>query len=123
MDVELELAWIVRGEKLLLEQRPGGGRMAGLWQLPTRETTTSALFPPGWADGVSTSGDEVLCEVRHGITRHRIRARVLGGKLTGRPGKALAWFEWQQLGELGLTGMTKKTLARLRPGPSGSYPA
>ena len=65
---------------------------------------------------VVTEGEPVAV-LSHGITRHRIRARLLAGSFSGRgrssrPGKAPAWrfVEEDQLEGLALTGLTRKAL-------------
>ena len=111
IDVELEVFLVQEGGRVLLRRRKAGGRMAGLWELPTRELSSGAtsLFPGDL--GVELLGREEVGELRHTITRHRITARVQraafgGGGLPPEWG----WFEERQLEELGLTGMTTKAL-------------
>jgi A/G-specific adenine glycosylase len=112
VDVELEVFLVQERGRVLLRRRGEGGRMAGLWELPTRELSSGApvLFP-GDLD-VTLLGREEVGELRHTITRHRITARVqratFGG--AGLPPE-WGWFEERQLGELGLTGMTTKALS------------
>jgi A/G-specific adenine glycosylase len=118
LDVRLELAWIERGGRLLLERRPPGGRMAGLWQPPTIEVPgpgggLTGLFPPAWPAGARIEIGAALGQVRHGITRHRILARVLAGRLRGPlagRGGALEWIPRARVADLGLTGMARKVL-------------
>jgi len=118
VDVRLLLAWIVRGERLLLERRPAGGRMAGLWQPPTIERPgpggrATGLFPSAWPFGARIETGALLGVVRHGITRHRIVAEVAQGRLRGPlPGRgaALEWIPRGRLADLGLTGMARKVL-------------
>jgi len=114
-EVELELAWVEDGGQLLLERRPDDGRMAGMWQLPTREVTDSALFPARFGARLGV-GDE-LGTLRHGITSHRIQGRILSGRAPRRLPDGWAWFPAGRLGELPLTGMTKKALRKLQPSP------
>jgi A/G-specific adenine glycosylase len=122
IEVELEILLVSADGRVLLERRPPAGRMAGLWQLPTRERvapprTEPLLFPADWP---LASGEECLRAdpgaelgtVRHTITRHRIRARVRGGELRSASlPETLAWFEGSRIAELALTGMAKKALA------------
>jgi A/G-specific adenine glycosylase len=112
-DVELELAWIHDGARLLLERRPQEGRMAGMWQLPTRELTATDLFPSRFGAHLGL-GDE-LGRLRHGITSHRIQGRILAGRPPARLPVNWAWFPPGRLAELPLTGMTKKALRRVQP--------
>lgn len=114
--VELELALAERRGEVLLERRPRSGRMAGMWQLPTRERPGgdgwSGLFPVDWSGGVETR--DVLRELRHSITRYRIRGVVLramrGG---GRLPEVWAWVRESELRDMALTGMTIKALKGL----------
>jgi adenine-specific DNA glycosylase len=107
---------VLAGTRILLEQRPRAGRMAGLWELPTRENVDpeghpTGLFPTEFADRhLRVTHAEPLLEVRHSITRHRIRAVVLRG-VTGagaRPGERFGWFERGGVREVALTGMARK---------------
>lgn len=123
-EVGLEILLVPRGARWLLVRRGAGeGRMAGLLEFPTREVSVaggalSGLFPPTFA----CAGGEVeppfevgreLGEVRHAITNHRIRARVLAGRARGRgvpPG--CVPIAQARLGEVELTGMARKILSR-----------
>ena len=115
IDVRLEVLVVRHGDQVLLQRRAAGGRMAGLWELPTREVTggESRLWPTAFqgqsgASELATAGP--LAEVSHGITRHRIRATVLEAE-----GGPVLDGELVPLAEApgrGLTGMTKKILRR-----------
>ena len=96
--------------------------MAGLWELPTVERPADAqsptrLFEPRYAppgSGGELIAGEELATIRHGITRHRIRASVREGDLSG-PGSVeppFAFHPLDRMDSLGLTGMTKKVLRR-----------
>lgn len=115
--VELELALAERRGKVLLERRPRTGRMAGMWQLPTRERPgddgPSDLFPVDWSAAMDARG--VLGELRHSITKYRIRGVVL--RATPRRGplpEHWAWVEQSKLAALALTAMTTKALRSSR---------
>lgn len=147
IDVALEIALVCQRGRYLLERRPAGGRMAGLWQFPTREVVpaghTARLFPEqlprdareaplleleassrgpaGRADAqcANDPGHESLPddlgELRHSITRYRIRARLrrarvaASAELDGR----FRWCSPRELEELPRTGMAKKVARRL----------
>lgn len=123
VDVELEVYVVRDGDRVLLTRRPEGGRMAGMWEFPTIETTRSDLFPrevEGWL-GARFEPEHELFELGHGITHHRIRARVRGaraGRLErlDRPEQGRAVVTLAQAGGLALTGMARKVLARLDSG-------
>jgi adenine-specific DNA glycosylase len=90
--------------------------MAGMWQLPTVERPPqrapggAGLFPASFPIGAELDEGEELGEVRHGITHHRIRARVRAGELRGRVAPPLRWTRTGDLDQLPLTGMTRKIL-------------
>ena len=122
IDVALSIALTRRGGAVLLRQRPGGGRMAGLWEFPTREEPpadggASGLFPADFGLPLVLDEAESLGALTHAITRHRIRARVFPARLAGplpAAGEAALWIERERLDELALTGMARK-VARLLP--------
>lgn len=156
--IELDILVVWQRGRLLLEQRPAGGRMAELWQLPTREIVEAApsvnsvakaspsnstaaidatahadrsarLFPADWPSVVDARGrtvfalrsGEALGVVAHTITHHCIRATVRRGTFAARRTFApFAWVREDALGELPITGMTRKVLAlRLARSASG----
>ena len=111
VDVELEIFLVQEGGRVLLRKRGAGGRMAGLWELPTRELSSGSalLFPEDLE--VALLGREEVGELRHTITKHRITARVQRASFGGvEMPPEWAWFEERQLEELGLTGMSAKAL-------------
>ena len=122
IDVELELLLVESRGRWLLEQRPEGERMAGLWQLPTLERPPAGQGPLLFPDhrgrwGRARAGLELgapLGELRHAITQHRIRAVVRRATLVAgtRIAPPLRWFRRSGLGELALTGMARKALRR-----------
>jgi len=112
IDVELEVFLVQDRGRVLLRRREEGGRMAGLWELPTREVAADELrlFPAELE--LSLLQREEAGEFRHSITKHRILARVLRAV----PGvdelpEGWAWFKPSELKGMGLTGMTSKALA------------
>ncbi len=115
LDVELEVLVVRQGAAWLFEQRPkSAARMAGLWELPTRETgSPSGLFRAAFEPaGLFAAGREIG-RVRHSITRHRIEVNVREGLLSA--GRSLPehfrWFETRSAGRIALTGMARKVLA------------
>ncbi len=123
--VTLELLVARRGRRLLVERRPEGGRMAGLWQLPTRELVppggSARLFPAHWpplcAPARGSAPDAVLGELTHGITKHRIKATLRAVHIADgvELGSGYRWCTPAELAALPRTGMTKKALALLAP--------
>ena len=121
VDVELQVLLTVRGERVLLVRRPERGRMAGMFELPTREVGSRLLWPEAFPGGAAApAAGPLLGEVRHGITHHRIRVRVHRGELPpGEPeGDGWVWASGERAGALALTGMTKKVLERPFAGES-----
>lgn len=121
IEVELTIGVAARGSALLLRRRPAVGRMAGLWEFPTREEPsaggdTSGLFPADFGLPLLLDEGSPLGRLAHAITRHRIRARVLparaSGPLSGQP-DGPEWIERGCLADLGLTGMARKVLGLL----------
>ena len=89
--------------------------MAGLWELPTREVTIEEplLFPT--EAGTLLLRREELGAIRHSITKHRIRARVLSADLgASELPEGWAWVGRSELAGLGVTGMTSKALTTAR---------
>ena len=114
-EVRLELALAREGDAVLLEERPAGGRMAGLWEPPTRELDLApgvegALFPGQFAAPDALRLGSSCGELRHSITRYRIRGEVREARLVGELAPTWRWVSASELGEVGLTGMAKKVL-------------
>lgn len=134
--VDVDAFVVVRAGSLLLEKRPSEGRMAGLWQLPTRERVgegigartgpagdgsggreraRTLLFPSELPPGLSFEALE-LGRLRHGITRHRLSIRVLGAagsraRVERRLPDRFRWHAAAAVADLPRTGITKKALA------------
>ena len=117
--VEARMAWVTRGEDLLLEQRPAGGRMAHMWQLPTVEHVSEGagegLYPVDWPGGISLELGEIIGELRHSITRYALRVwlhRAACPELIEREAQTpLRWVPRAEASQLALTGLTKKAFA------------
>ena len=114
VEVELEALFVERGGRILLRRRPGEGRMARLWELPTRELGSLHLFPEPLPPGFRAGAE--LGRLRHTITHHRIQLALRRGRIAVPP-RGADW-RWVRLGEtsaLALTGMARKALHALRP--------
>ncbi|MDP6410876.1 MAG: A/G-specific adenine glycosylase [Planctomycetota bacterium] len=111
--VEVDLLLVARAGRWLVERRPPGGAMAGLLQFPTVERTPPGGEPSGLfalPDDLLEPG-ELLGEVRHAITHHRIRARVRAGRAGYRGAReGLGWLRRSALVDAELTGMARKVL-------------
>lgn len=126
LDVALEVYVVRRGADLVLTQRPDDGRMGGLWEFPTVEVTGHGLFPGEVAGalGRALEPGHDLFEITHGITHHRIRARVRSaraGALESSPSGGLVVASAGVLSGLAVTGMTRKILGRLDSEPQGLF--
>jgi A/G-specific adenine glycosylase len=115
IDVELQVLVVREGARILLEQRPPDGRMAGLWQLPMLETSPGELIAPAQFASPALRVGEKIGEIRHTITSHRLRVHVHVGHSTGAADGSFAWFPVGEVESLPRTGMTKKILARAWP--------
>jgi A/G-specific adenine glycosylase len=122
VDVDLDVLLVERRGRVLLARRPSDGRMAGMLELPTRERTDAAdrparLWPEGWPGPGLEAGKE-LAVLSHGITHHRIRARLLAGRLAAgsRVAAPLLWARAPELDGLELTGLARKALKARHPG-------
>ena len=111
IEVDAVVLAATRNGRWLLERRPSEGRMAGMWQMPTVERR-GRLFAKDPPRGLRE--EEALCEVRHTITRHRIRAVVKRASLVARtPPSGTAWVAEKSLSGIALTGMTRKCLSAI----------
>ena len=115
IEVVLCVLLVRRNGRVLLEQRPATGRMAGMWQLPTLEVENSksersGLYPAGWPDGAGLEVGKTLGEVRHSITHHAIRAEVRTGELRGTKPGTWRWLRRSEDEARGLTGMARKAI-------------
>lgn len=125
IEVELELAVARRRGDLLFVRRPEGRSMGGLFELPTRELAPGAgptlLFDAQWPVlGLAVDDWPDVGELRHSITHHRIRARLLAAEFAGEVPDAGArevlWSTPSRARDLPLSGLAKKALARLARG-------
>ncbi|MBI1382869.1 MAG: A/G-specific adenine glycosylase [Planctomycetaceae bacterium] len=125
VEVELELAVARRRGDLLFVRRPEGRSMGGLFELPTRELAPGAgptrLFEAQWPlPGLAVDDWPSVGELRHAITHHRIRARLLAAEFSGevavQGARELLWCTPSRARELPLSGLAKKALTRLARG-------
>jgi len=113
VEVELVALLVERRGRILLRRRPEQGRMAGLWELPTRELGSQHLFPARIPGGFREGAE--LARLRHSITRHRIRLVLRRAALARAPrGKDWRWVARGSAAGLPLTGMARKALRALR---------
>ncbi len=95
---------IVRQGKLLLWRREETSkRLAGFWEVPEIPDLPGA--EPG----------EQIGRFRHAIVNHRYEVFVHKGKLKGNVPDLYEWFSWDQLSELPLSTITRKSLKLMEP--------
>lgn len=119
--VRIEVLLIERDGKQLVVQRPDSGRMAGLWEPPTRELDSAELWPETFPTTTLAAGfdlePDVLAKRKHSITRYAIDVVVRRGVLvgdgvpSGRPARFVTPVELEQLA---ITGLAKKVLGSQR---------
>jgi A/G-specific adenine glycosylase len=114
IEVELEIALAIGRDRVLVRRRPTTGRMPGLFEFPTREIASEHLWPKEWPHRGLDVFDE-LFRLRHGITRHRIEARVhraeLWAPLPVGDDADLFWLPIESLAKRPLTGLARKVVA------------
>lgn len=113
VDVELLVLVVRENGCVLVRERPDGGRMAGLLELPTIEIgggehVAARSFAP-----LHLAEVDELGSVAHTITHHRIRARVASGRIVrGRVAPPASWIAPAEISGRAVTGMTRKIAAR-----------
>lgn len=115
VEVALEIYVAEREGRWLVAQRPPEGLMAGMWEFPTVEVEGPGLFPDELAGalGVGLEPAEEMLVLRHGITKHRITARVRSASFAGEVPDGARLLDLPGIEALALTGMARKVLARL----------
>ena len=117
--VELEIAVVRRADgRWLLERRPPSGRMADLFEFPTRELVEGGAEPRLWPaqfEHALTLGEATLT-LTHAITHHRIRARVRCARLRAAGPREAFWAGPPELATLALTGLARKVARGLGGG-------
>jgi A/G-specific adenine glycosylase len=122
--VALESLLVRDADRVLLQQRPAGGRMARMWELPTRERVAAGAQPRLWPEryapelALASAAARPFSTLRHSITTHRITADVRAAELALEPRAPLAWLRARELERYALTGLTRKALAPLTTAPA-----
>ncbi len=107
--LDMAVAVVRRGTKLLLRQRPADlPLMPGFWELPEASGTT---LEDDCFDGLGLTLLDTLGEFRHGITFRDYRGRVYGARLSGKAPRGYRWVAPDRLSEVALTTVTRKALA------------
>lgn len=112
-------AVVTRGGAYLFVQRAAEGRLAGLYEFPTVEIVGEGTARRRLADyvreraGLEVELGDSIADVRHAITKHRIRLRAFTGYIKGDfPGRGL-WFTSAEARAKGLTAASRKVLDRV----------
>ena len=126
--LEMALARVERGGRLLLVRRPGEGLLGGTWQLPGTEVPpggdpAAALRPVLRELGIrAAAGAELACVERE-LSHRRLRLRVLRcapppGRVPGKPGR-VRWTRPRDLTRLPLSTAMRRAIEASAPGMSG----
>ena len=117
---------ILRGDKVLVTQRPRTGHLAGMWEFPggkveRGETPAQALRREIREElGCSVSVGRRLCRVTYRYPRKWVRldfhrCRILKGEPHGAEGQRLRWVPRGTLRRLPFPPADRKVLALLAP--------
>jgi A/G-specific adenine glycosylase len=122
------VAFVVgKNGQFLVRQRPEGVVNGHLWEFPNLELTTNGAKAHGRATILQLASNmfqpkpsavELLCTVRHSITRYRIRLdvyRVSGDNLSTTPPSNDIWLSESKLNERPFTAAHKRVLPLLEP--------
>jgi A/G-specific adenine glycosylase len=121
--VEMTRALIERGRCVyLVQRRADEAKMAGMWELPecAEQDATGIAAPQSGGLGqlprtAESTVEGKVCVVRHSITDTDYAVRVVSRGLEGISAaqkQAGRWVEREALGELPLTGLTRKILRK-----------
>lgn len=115
VEVEVEIALLERRGRLLFRQRGEGERMAGLYELPTRETAFSSkeaplVHQPAWPKGLSAGVALDLPRLLATVTHHKITARARRAQGTPLPAQDTHWLTPEEALVRGVTALTRKVL-------------
>ena len=112
----VHMAFVLRGDHVLLQENPRDGLMGGLFEFPNSGVPGAAAPSPSWrklhrrAIEIDT---EPLFTIRHTITHHQIQAFVFKGRLKTAPPPGLSLHPIDSCGAQPLGGLTRKALKRL----------
>ncbi len=105
-------AWVVRGGRLLLAQRPQRGLYGGLWELPGAGSRHALIERFGGR--LSLLGAEPIARTRRALSHRRLTIEVWPARLSGPLARGdetgyerVCWHRLTSLGELGLSSATR----------------
>jgi A/G-specific adenine glycosylase len=121
--VEWPLVLVQNKGKILLRRRPSGGMLGGLWELPGGERKKGEALADALARHLNGLGDQVslgspIGEIRHSITRHRIRAPLFvsvcsSEKKIRLPRPRWRWLALSRLHRYPLSALSRKAITLL----------
>ncbi len=107
--LDMAVAVVRRGTKLLLRQRPADlPLMPGFWELPE---ISGKKIGANCFNRLGLTRIESLGEFRHGITFRDYRGRVYRARLRGKAPRGYRWVAPDRLSDVALTTVTRKALA------------
>lgn len=120
--IDWPLLIVQNGRRILLHQRPRGGLLSGLWELPggirkKEEEAEETLLRHLNGYGAEVKGLRLIGEIRHAITHHRIRAPVYtcATRKSSLPDPRWTWARISSLGRYPISSLSLKALALLTP--------
>ena len=114
--VRVAVAWLTRGQRVLLERPDNGNPLRGTWDLPAIEVEATANPIDALRDklgrrGLDAALGESIARVRHGILNRRLTMEVYAGRLRrGRVARLrdLCWIDPARLATKAISGATHK---------------
>jgi A/G-specific adenine glycosylase len=114
--VPVAVSWITRGNRILLERRAPEGPLRGAWDLPATVVPTGVAPDRAIASqiskryGFAVRGRKTLLKTKHSIMAMRLDIDVIdAAPRTSIPRRAaLRWVPLDLLGEVPISGATKK---------------
>jgi A/G-specific adenine glycosylase len=123
IEVALEILVIETEAGFLMRRRPDSGRLASMWEFPTREVDSTFLWPDEFDRATATGSVSELWSLGspqknhlHAITCHRIRASVRHfgtNKSSHPPSTNYDYVPRERMESLPLTGLSAKIMAAL----------
>lgn len=110
---------VKNGDRVMLQRRPPTGIWGGLWSLPEVESE-EGVMESAWLSSTEYAYDWRPKVMQHQFTHYSldISLAVIETELVIDSG-ALAWVEWQHLGEYGLPAPVRKILLSHSHQPAG----
>lgn len=110
--LQLAVALVKRGEKILLGQRQNNNTvMPGFWELPEVQGPQLAA---NCFNCLGIRRQQLLATFRHRITFREYRGSLYRGKLAAQKPRSYFWVSPERLQKLPLTTITRKALAAAR---------